>query len=242
MDLCSRALPADVAHIRGAGLEGVPLVQGQQKAVHGVASLGPPGLGIRCVVQIILAAHARRPVTAGIGPGQAVGKGQLLRRVTGDPQGLEISVEDPLQGVVRDGVRQAVDEFLLHRSLSHQSCALGDLVHPGLQLHGLRHMIGPDHVQYAGPGLDHVGTPAAGIGDGVVDPSLVTHVLPQELDAHVHQLHRVQGAAATVRVSGGMGRHAGEVVLGLDAGVGGAGKHLVGVVRVPGEGRIQTVP
>lgn len=59
VDLCSRALPADVAHIRGAGLEGVPLVQGQQKAVHGVASLGPPGLGIRCVVQIILAAHAR---------------------------------------------------------------------------------------------------------------------------------------------------------------------------------------
>ena len=103
-------------------------------------------------------------------------------------------------------------------------------------------MVGPDHVQHAGLGLDHVGAPAAGIGDGVVDPGLVTHVLPQELDAHVHQLHRVQGAAAPVRVSGGMGRHAGEVVLGLDAGVGGAGEHLVGVVRVPGEGRVQTVP
>ena len=90
--------------------------------------------------------------------------------------------------------------------------------------------------------LDHVGGGPSCVNVGVVDAHLRDDVLPQVVAAHVHQLHRVQGAAATVRVSGGMGRHAGEVVLGLDAGVGGAGKHLVGVVRVPGEGRIQTVP
>src|SRR5699024_1515491 len=95
VDLGGGALPADVTHVGGAGLEGVPLVQGQQEAVHGVARLRPPGLDVRRVVRVVLAAHAGGPVAAGVGLGQAVGKGQLLRRVAGDPQGLEVPVEEP---------------------------------------------------------------------------------------------------------------------------------------------------
>ena len=103
-------------------------------------------------------------------------------------------------------------------------------------------MVGAHHIQHAGLGLHHVGAAAAGVGDGVVDPCLIAHVLPQELHADVHQLHSVQGTAAPVGSAGGVGRHAGEVVLRLDTGVGGAGLDFVGVLRVPGDGGIQLLP
>ena len=75
-----------------------------------------------------------------------------------------------------------------------------------------------------------------------MDPCLIAHVLPQELHADVHQLHSVQGTAAPVGSAGGVGGHAGEVVLRLDTGVGGAGLDFVGVLRVPGDGGIQLLP
>ena len=44
--------------------------------------------------------------------------------------------------------------------------------------------------------LDYVGSGAAGILVGVMDPRLLDHVFPQIVDPHVHQLAGIQGAAA----------------------------------------------
>ena len=80
--------------------------------------------------------------------------------------------------MVADSIRQAVDKFPLYSCLRHQSGAVCDLIYPLLQLYRLRHMIGTDHVQNAGPGLHYVGAAAAGIGDGIVDPRPAAHMLP----------------------------------------------------------------
>ena len=242
VDLTHRGLPAHIAHIGGAGVEGIPLKKGQEEIVHGVAE---DFLFLRClfgISGIIGAAGAGSGVAAGIGLGQGVGKGQLLRRVRGNAYLLEVLLQQPLQGVVGDGVCQAVDKLAVKSSLGHEGRALGDLIHPLLQLHRLRHPVGAHHVQHAGIGLHHVGAEAAAIGDGVVDTGLVAHVLPQELYADVHQLHRVQGAAASFRRAGGVGRHAVELILHLDAGIGGAGDHLVAIVWMPGQRGIQLPP
>ena len=79
-----------------------------------------------------------------------------------------------------------------------------------------------------------------------MDAGFALHMLPEELDPHVHQLGGVQGGAAIPGVSGGVGRDPGEAVNELKAGGVGAGGDLVGVAGVPGEGGVQglehTVP
>ena len=67
-------------------------------------------------------------------------------------------------------------------------------------------------------------------------------MLPQELDAHVHQLHGVQRAAPPFRCGGRLGRQTVERIDHLDAGVGGAGGDLAAVAGVPGQRRVQPVP
>ena len=90
--------------------------------------------------------------------------------------------------------------------------------------------------------LHHVGAYAACVQNGVMYPCVAGHVLPQELHAHIHQLHCVQRAASPLRRGGCLGRQPVERVDHLDAGVGGAGGHLAAVAGVPRQRRVQPVP
>lgn len=65
------------------------------------------------------------------------------------------------------------------------------------------------------------------------------HVLPQELNAHIHQLGGVQGAAAIPGIIGGVGGDAGEGIRHLNAGGVGAYGDLIGVAGVPGQSGVQ---
>ena len=90
--------------------------------------------------------------------------------------------------------------------------------------------------------LHNVRGVAARVGDGVVDAGRLRHVLAQKLHADVHQLDRVQRGAAQLRAAGGVGGDAGELILGLDAGVAGAGGDLVDAARMPGQRGVQLLP
>ena len=91
-------------------------------------------------------------------------------------------------------------------------------------------------------GLHHVGRDPASVRDGIVDPGLIRHVLPQELDPYVHNLHRVQGGTSLLRVSCRMGCDPLESVLRLDTAVAGTAGDLVAVIRMPGQGAVQLFP
>ena len=64
---------------------------------------------------------------------------------------------------------------------------------------------GADEVAHARGGLHHVGRDAAGVEIGVVDPRVARHVLAHVVHADIHQLHRVERAAAEMRRGGGVG-------------------------------------
>ena len=66
-------------------------------------------------------------------------------------------------------------------------------------------------------------------------------MLPQELYAHVQQLHCVQGAAAQLGADGGVGRLAVKPIQHLAVGQVAAAGNIVGVARVPGEGNVGAV-
>ena len=66
-------------------------------------------------------------------------------------------------------------------------------------------------------------------------------MLPQELNAYVHQLRAVQGGTALPGVASGMGSGARKFIDHLQAGGIGAGGDLIGKARVPGEGGIQVL-
>ena len=90
--------------------------------------------------------------------------------------------------------------------------------------------------------LDHVGGDAARIGDGIVDPAVGGHVLPEILNAGIHQFHGVKGASAKPGVACGMGGNALEFIKDLNGGIVGAGDHFVDIGRMPGQGRIKISP
>ena len=64
-------------------------------------------------------------------------------------------------------------------------------------------------------------------------------MLPEELDAHIHQLRGIQSAAAQMGITGGVGGDALEGIEVLKTGGVGAGGDLVGVAGVPGDGGVQ---
>ena len=239
MDLRRGALVADIAHVGGAGVEGGALIQRHQEVVevaglHGLHLFGEGG--------IVLRAHTAGNVTPLVGGGQCLHEGVLLRRAGRYAQLGEVVVQHLLQRVVAHGVGQAVHEAAFDGGVRHQRRTLRDLIHPPVQGHAVLDEVGADHVQNAGLMLHHIGTGAACVQNGVVYPCVAGHVLPQELYAHVHQLHRVQRAASPLRRGGRLGRQPVEGVDHLDAGVGGAGGHLAAVAGVPRQRRVQPVP
>ena len=98
----------------------------------------------------------------------------------------------------------------LEAGLGHHGGPLGDLHYPFLD--GLQELLlrGPDVVVAACVVGDHVGLAAAGLYD-VVDAGLGDYVLPEEVDADVHELHGVQGASSRLGVAGGVAAPAVEV-------------------------------
>ena len=242
MDLGRRALPAHIAHVRGARREILPAVVREQEVVHRVPRcrphplylLGDGGIGRRTLSGQLIASR--------VCPGEGVREGVFLRRVGRYAEGPEVFVEHLFQRMVRHRVRKPVDEFPLHPGAGHQGRSLGDLIHALLQADRLGHVGRTHHVEDGGLRLHHVRADAAGVGDRVVDPRPVAHMLPQELHADIHQLDRVQGAPAPVRVGAGVGRDSVELILHLDAGIGGARIHLAAVLRMPGERRVQALP
>ena len=239
VDLGGGALVAHVAHIGRAGVEGRALIQGHEEVVE---MAGLQGLDLLGKGRVVVSAHAAGHIAAGVGGGQLLHEFMLLGGAFRDAQLGEVVVEQLLQRVVADGVGQAVHEAALDGGVGHQGRTLGDFVHPLVEGHAVLDEVGADHVEDTGLVLDHVGAGAAGVQDGIVDAGIAGHVLPQELDAHVHQLHGVQGAAPPLRGGGRLGGQAVERVEHLDAGVGGAGGHLVAVAGVPRQCRVQAVP
>ena len=89
--------------------------------------------------------------------------------------------------------------------------------------------------------LDHVGSFAAVVQIGVMDPGIADHMLSHVIDTHIHQLAGVQGAPAFFRGCARMGGNAGEVKADLIVGYH-AGPHgNVLVCRMPGEHHVHSV-
>ena len=122
--------------------------------------------------------------------------------------------------------------------IRHEGGAPGNVVHPLQQRLGLADSFRPNHVDQPGVGLHHVGRHPAGIHNGIVNGALGLHMLPEKLNAYVHQLGGVQGGTTVVGIPGGVGSGALEAVDHLEAGGVGACGHLIGVTGVPGEGGV----
>ena len=74
-----------------------------------------------------------------------------------------------------------------------------------------------------------------------MDAGGIDHVLPQVVAAHVHQLHGVQGTAAQVGLSAGVGGDAVKGEVGTHDSHAAPGAHFVDGLRVPGVGKIHIV-
>ena len=233
--------PAHIPHVGGAGGEILAAVIGQEEIIQVLLPVLAEGAHLPLDLRVLLRPKAGEPL-GNIGFPQGFGIGPLLRGIFRQGQGAHILIEAFFQRRIGQGVGRAVHKDALEARLRHEGGALGDPVHPFLEGQGIRHIPAADHIEHAGLRLHHVGRDAAPVDDGVVDPCLVLHMLPQELDADVHQLHSVQGAAPVLRVPGGVGGHAFEPIEHLGAGIVGAGGDLVGIAGVPAEGRVQLLP
>ena len=141
--------------------------------------------------------------------------------------------------MIADRIRTPVNKLSLESCLRHQCRAFRYLIHPRLQFHRLRHMVGAHHIKHAGLRLYHIGAAAAGIRNRVMYPRLIAHVLPQKLHADIHQLHCIQRAPALFRRPRRMGSKARKLILHLNTGIGGTGAYLIHILRMPGERRVQ---
>ena len=176
-----------------------------------------------------------------IGLAQIGSKLPLVRSVLRHGRFLQVLIKQFFQNRIGKGVGGTVQLMPGNLRSGHQGRALGNVVHPGKKRFGLADRFCPDHVHKLGFRLDHIGGNAAGIGNGIVDGTLGLHVLPQELDTHVHHLRAVQSGTAVPRVACRVGSGARELVNHLQTGRIGAGRHLVGVAGMPGDGSVQVL-
>ena len=175
----------------------------------------------------------------GIGLAQIGSKLPLIRGVLRHGRLLKILVKQFFQNRIGEGIGGAVQLMPGNLRTGHEGRALGNVVHPGKKRFGLADRFCPDHVHKLGFRLDHVGRNAAGIGNGIMDGTFGLHVLPQELNAHVHHLRTVQSGTSLPGVACSMGSGARELIDHLQTGRIGAGRHLIGIAGVPGDGSVQ---
>ena len=110
-------------------------------------------------------------------------------------------VREPLVG---EHVVAPREELHLVGGAGHLVGAVGDLEDPVVDVVHLLPLRGPDVEPCPGVGGDDVGLAPAHLGD-VVDPGLLDDVLPHEVDAVAHELHRVEGADPVLGVPRGVG-------------------------------------
>ena len=78
--------------------------------------------------------------------------------ICGNTQFFKIVIEHFFQHMIADRIRTAINKLPLKARLRHQGGALRNLIHPFLQFHSLRHMIGTYHIEHTGLRLHHIGT------------------------------------------------------------------------------------
>ena len=241
MDLGGRRLPADIAHIGTAGEEGVGMEYGKQEIIQTlspiIALFGREGSNLFGISAAVTGRHMCRA-----GRAQPVGEGFLFfckRRQAGFQ---EVLIQQVFQGKAGDQFRSAVNKDSFKGGLCHQSSAFRDFVYSCQQFDGIPDLVGPDHVEDGGVVLNYIGGNSAGVGDGVMDSAVTGHMLPQILDAGIHQLHRVQGAPAVPGITCRVGGNALEFIKDLDTGIIGPRYDLIDIRGMPGQGRVQIPP
>ena len=92
----------------------------------------------------------------------------------------------------------------------HQRRTIGNLAHARDQAVQFHQIPRADQITHLGRALHHIGRNAAGIQIGVMNARIGWHVFAHVIHADIHELHRIQGAAAQMRRGGGVGRPARE--------------------------------
>src|SRR5262249_34291887 len=126
---------------------------------------------------------------------------------------LEVLQHYLRQGQVRDDLVTIGIDLEGNLGASHLGGRLGDIFHPVELVFDILVGIGADVVPDLGGGRHHVRLSAA-VGNDVMNAIRLLHVLAHVIDADVHQLNAVQGAAAFLRASGRVGGQPGERELG----------------------------
>ena len=199
VDLSRRCQPADIANIRRPRFKRLTLIEWSKKRIHRMAAFLPKHRHFFPQLFIVFRRHARKPFTARIRLRQRVRILQFFFCILRHAKCTEIVIQHTLQRMVRYGISQAVDKLAFKRRVSHQCCSLGDPVNPRLKLHCLRDVIRPYHVQNTGTRLNNIRTASARVCNCIMNPRTVTHVLPQKLNADIHQFHRIQCAPSLFR-------------------------------------------
>ena len=242
MNLCRRGQPAHVSHIRGTWMKCFPLIQGRQKCIHGMASLCLHRPHLLLCRLLITSRDSRNGITSRVCHGKRICEFIFLPGIFRHAQLLIIIIQCLLQHMVAHRIRQSVDKLPLKGRVCHQRRALGDPIHPLLQFHCLRDMIRAHHIEHTGPRLNHIRAAAARIRNRIMNPRFIAHMLSEKLYPDIHQLHGIQRTAPPLGSPRRMRGCSGKFILYLNTGIRRSGPHLVDVLGMPGQRRVQILP
>ena len=204
-ELHRRSLPAYIGDVRGGWID-LPLIPGVEDVPDEVY------VDIALPIRQLDASQHPNLLLLRDGLSDLGCELKLLIGVLRRPYLPHILDDHLAQHLVRQQVIGASEDFSLHLRLRHQRRALGDLQDPlvdGLHLIPLRR---PDVIPAPRIVWNDVwlGSPEL---DDVVYPRLIDYMLPEIVDAYVHQLHRIEGAPPHLRRAGRMARLTVEVEL-----------------------------
>ena len=129
------------------------------------------------------------------------------------PEPLELALHRLFERRVAEQVRHGGRHLHLDLGLGHQRGAVRDLAHALDQRVHAGHVAGADRVAHLGVGLHDVRRDAAGVEHRIVNARVGRHVLAHVVDADIHQLDRIERAAAEMRRGRGMRGAAAERVV-----------------------------
>ncbi len=230
MDLNGRNDPAHVAHI-GRADERVAL------GVKRHEEIGERAIG---------GIHADGVIDGGdvlLGQRRADFCGEILVRLV-EMRGTEL-LHDPVERFLKRSVGQDVgdggNDPHLDLGFGHQRRALRALVDTLHQLVHAGQVAGANGIAHTGMGLHHIGSNAAGVEQSIVYAGVAGHVLAHVVHADIHQLHRVERAAAQMGRGSGMRGAPGEDEIRARVGERWCYRHLPKTVRVPGDGDVGVI-
>ena len=117
-------------------------------------------------------------------------------------QALEIIIHRLFQRRIAHEIRNRAHHFGADAGFCHQRRAIGDFTHPcdePVQFHQIPRA---DQITHLGRALHHIGRNAARIQIGVMNARIGWHMFAHVIHANIHELHRIQGAAAQMRRGG----------------------------------------